>query len=453
LPGGPEPVAPADRPVLAVDLPTALALADSRNPRVALAREQIREAYALQRSAEVLWLPSIRGGANYYKHEGAIQAVDGTVFNTSRGAFFAGSGAGIYGAGPPIVQGVVSSFHFSDALFRPLAARQFARAQGAAARATANDMLFEVSLAYLELLRAAQDEAIAGEVLDDSQKLSDVTAAYARTGQGLRSDADRALANLMSQRIQLERASEASRVASARLAQVLRLDPSLILVPADTVALPLEIVPEDVPLRELVAQGLSNRPELAQSRALVSQAVARLRREQYAPLVPSVLVGTTYGTFGGGLGSQLTNTNARFSVDALAWWELRNLGAGDQAARSAARSQLRQAELDRLATMDRVAREVVEAQAQVQYRRRQIAIAQRGVAAALASYRLNMQRIEHAQGLPIEALQSIQALAQSRRDYLRAVIDYDAAQFALQRALGGSAPRSILRGRPPRQGA
>ena len=54
-------------------------------------------------------------------------------------------------------------------------------------------------------------------------------------------------------------------------------------------------------------------------------------------------------------------------------------------------------------------------------------LAAQGVDAALASQTQNLDRIEQAKGLPIEVLQSIQALAQARRDYLRTVIDYDTA--------------------------
>jgi outer membrane protein TolC len=86
--------------------------------------------------------------------------------------------------------------------------------------------------------------------------------------------------------------------------------------------------------------------------------------------------------------------------------------------------------------MDLVAREVTEASAQVRCRRDQIAIAEQGVSVAGQSYRLNSERIEQAQGLPIEALQSIQALDQARHEYLRSVIDYNAAQLTLLRAIG-----------------
>jgi outer membrane protein TolC len=92
--------------------------------------------------------------------------------------------------------------------------------------------------------------------------------------------------------------------------------------------------------------------------------------------------------------------------------------------------------LRQVAVLDRVSREVVEARAQAQSRQKQIDIARDAVRIAEESYAKNLERIENAQGLPIEVLQSIQALAQARREYLRAVTDYNLAQFALHRALG-----------------
>ena len=86
--------------------------------------------------------------------------------------------------------------------------------------------------------------------------------------------------------------------------------------------------------------------------------------------------------------------------------------------------------------MDRISREVTEADVQVRARREQIANAEDGVKVAVHSYQLNIDRIEQAKGLPIEALQSLQALDQARREYLRTVIDFNLAQFTLLRALG-----------------
>ena len=74
----------------------------------------------------------------------------------------------------------------------------------------------------------------------------------------------------------------------------------------------------------------------------------------------------------------------------------------------------------------------------------QIEVAQAGVEAAQNSYRRNHERIREAQGLPIEVLQAIDALDRARREYLRTVVQYNEAQFRLQRALGWPIPGSGL---------
>jgi outer membrane protein TolC len=152
--------------------------------------------------------------------------------------------------------------------------------------------------------------------------------------------------------------------------------------------------------------------------------------------VPSVLLGLSYGGNGGGLGSDIENFGDRMDFDAVAFWEVRNLGFGEQAAREQARSQIAQVRWQQVQLMDQVASEVAQAHAQVRARREQIDLAQQGIVAASDSYRRNTERIRNAQGLPIETLQSILALNSARRQYVRAVADYNRAQFALQRAIG-----------------
>jgi outer membrane protein TolC len=259
---------------------------------------------------------------------------------------------------------------------------------------------------------------------------------FARNGEGTLADADRAATEVGLRDVDRARADEAYYVARARLAQVLRLEPTLKLTPIEEQVVPLELVDVSLPASELVAQGLSARPELAEQRHLTAAAVERLRRERLAPLVPSLLIGTSYGGFGAGLGGDIDDYGDRLDFDAVAYWELRNLGAGEQAARCTAQAQVNQARVRHTAMMDLVAREIVEAHARVEARRRQIQSAREATAVAESSYRRNVERIHGGVGLPLEALQSIQALATTRREYVRAVSDYNAAQFQLQRAMG-----------------
>jgi outer membrane protein TolC len=419
-----------------LNLANVLYLADAQNPNVSFARERINEAYARVDRAEALWLPSLRAGMNYTHHEGHLQDVAGDVFNVNKSSFYGGLGAAGGGSGSPAVPGLAAQFHLTDAVFQPKIAGHQASSRQFAATAVRNDVLRNTAVAYLELVRAEQALAIAEEARDNTQKLAVLTGEYARIGQGLRSDHERMLTESAIRRADVVSRVEGVRVASARLAQLLHADPAVRIGSGEPMVVPLDLHVEHSSASEYVVTGLSRRPELAEQKHLVCEAVERFRREKYAPLIPSVWLGMSYGGMGGGVGSSIINANDRWDADAVAFWEVRNFGIGERAAREETSSLLRQAQQRELALLDQVAREVVEAHAQVTERERRIELSRQGIAAAERSYALNEERIENAQGLPIEVLQAVQALAVARLYYLNSVIDYNIAQFELCRAIG-----------------
>lgn len=419
-----------------IDLTTALLLTSGQNPQVVLARARIQESQAQLDRALAMKLPSIRAGVNYNKHEGRIQDVAGKVIETSRGSFYHGFGANAVGAGSPATPGVVSQFHLTDAIFLPKIAQRTVCARQSGAQAATNDALLATAMAYMELLRSQQDLAIARQVVEQAERLERATDEFARAGEGLASDHDRARTELALRKNELLRAEEAAQVASVRLAEQIRWDCTTQLIPVETHLLPISMMDLHTSPRELVAMALTNRPDLAESRHWVGEAVERLNRESHAPLVPSILLSASYGGLGGGLGSSLSNYGDRFDADAVAVWEVRQLGVGEQTLRREARARIQQARQREIAIMDRVAREVLEFYTQATSRFQQIHIAEQAVAAAQESYEKNWDRIQNRHGLPIEVLQSIQASAIARREYVRAVTDYNVAQFSLFRALG-----------------
>jgi outer membrane protein TolC len=439
LPAPPQ-LNPADLSGVAADYPidlvTALRLADADNLTIGLAREQIQQAYAEYNAAGALWLPSIRAGTSWNRHYGPLQATDGSIQQINRDSLWSGLGAFPIGSGTVPIPGIFANFNIADAIFQPLAVQQRWGARESAASAVRNNTLLDVSIAYLELLRTAQDIAIVEDVRDKVAKLAKLTEAYATSGQGLQADADRMRVELGLRDIDVRRSQEAYILASARLTQLLRLEPCVRLQPIEPNVVRLCLVPKECQCADLVAQALTNRPELRQNRYLVGEVLQLMRREKFAPLVPSVIVGASYGLFGGGSGAQINGFSDRVDLDAVAWWELRNLGYGQAAARNTVASRLRQAQIQELAALDLVAREVTEAHAQVEIREYQIDTARELLKFASDSYEHNVIRIRQGQGLPIEVLQSTQALLQARREYLRTIIDYNNSQFTLQRALG-----------------
>ena len=236
-----------------------------------------------------------------------------------------------------------AKFAVADAVFQPQIAGQEAAARQNAATATTHDYLLYAAVAYLDLLRAFQLQAIAQETFDHSRQLADVTAAFARSGQGSQADADRAQTELAVRSNAVAQAGVQAQVASARLAQLLHSQSSRLLAPVEPVLVPMELVSRDAVVGQLVSDGLSRRPELAESRHLAAETAGRLDRERYAPLLPNLLVNVSQSGYGGGQGSTVANFNGRFDFDATAYWQLRNFGFGEVSARDSARSRWEQA--------------------------------------------------------------------------------------------------------------
>lgn len=421
---------------LQLNLPTVLSMVGGQHPAVGLAQWRVQQAYAELDQAKALWLPSIRAGFSFHRHDGNYQASNGDIVDVNRNSFQYGLGVGATGAGTTPLPGVVARFHMADAIFRPKVARNTASAQTHAAAAVVNEQLMSAAIAYLSLLDAHQDARIVVETRDSTTDLFKLTSDFAVAGKGLQADADRMGTELALVENRVVAAREQIEVAEAQLVQAISARAGAAVLPLDPVVLPIELVSLQTDKSSLIGTGLANRPELKESQALVAAACREHQRQKFAPFVPSVLLGFSTNGFGGGLGNNLDNVNDRYDFDALMSWELRNLGVGERAARRDANARVQQAKFAKIQVMDQVAREVAEAHAQVRNRSERITITQRAIQMAEDSYQRNLSRIRDGQGLPLEALQSLQALEDARRAYLRAVVEHNQAQFRLQWSLG-----------------
>lgn len=423
-----------------IDLPTALRLAGADNLQVVFAAEQVQQALARVDAADALWLPSVRFGIGYNNHAGRIQATEGNVIEAARSSLFVGGGLGTGNA--PITGGaggparMLVDLSLVDVLFEPLAARQAADAAQANQSATFNDTLLATSIAHIELVRAHSEVVIATEAVENAQELLKLTKDFAETGRGLQADANRAGAELASRRRDALRAEEAVVTASAELARILRLDPTVRLVPIKIQPVSVELVDGSADIHELIAQAQALRPELSQANAQLMETCTRIRQEKLRPVLPHVYTGFSGGGFGGSPGADASNFNDRTDFDIGVAWEMRNLGLGNRALQAEQLSIHRQAHVSRDAIREQIAAEVTMAREQVRLRNQQLAIAEKQVRSAKRALELNLDGIRGGVLRPIEIQQAIGALAAARRQHVDSVTDYNEAQFALLRAIG-----------------
>jgi outer membrane protein TolC len=429
------PLVPTDAAPLMLDFATALAMVGGNHPVVGYAQNRVREAYADLSLAKVLWLPSIRAGVSYHRHDGNLQASDGAINDVDRNSLQAGLGVGAVGAGTTPRHGVIAEFHVSDAIFQPRIAKRTAWASRHGQTAAYNQQLLDVAIAYNASLATQQELQVLEESRQRSQELTRVTVNYAEAGHGLQADADRMATELSLVESRLIEAREREAVARHRLAETISLDRCSDIMLTDPLLVPIEMVAVAEP-GQMISCGLTNRPEVKELQCLVAAAVEEYKRQKYAPLVPSVLMGYSTSGFGGGLNSRVNDFDQRNDFDVLAVWEVRNLGFGERAARSKAASKSHQTKYQQFQLMDRVAREIKDAQAQISYRTQRIDVLERAVTTATDSNDRNLSRIRDGQGLPLEALQSMRALEDAQVAYVRAIAQHNESQFQLHWALG-----------------
>lgn len=438
-PGGPKGAMPRDGDQRPIDLFTALRLADVNNPEIRLAQERVREAVALRQLAAAQFLPTLNAGGNFDHHLGPLQAATGEIVKVNRDSLYLGMGAGAVGGGTVAIPGIFWAANVSDVWHTALVRRQVVRQRQFDSEAIRNLMLLRVASAYLDLLRAGGRQAIARLIRDDAGEVARVTGEHAKAGQGRQADADRAATEFQQRSTDVLQADAEAAIASARLCQLLDLDPTVRLVPMERQVVPQALVPEPIPLAELLAIALVERPELSERQAAIRAALLQLRNAKLLPFSPTILLGYSAGNFGGGsnlVPDRFGKFGNREDFDVVWFWSLRNLGVGNIALIRASQSQARQSELRFIETLDRVRAEVAAGQARVLARFGQIELNEKAILSSQSAFKQDLTRTRNNLGLPIEVLDSLRLLARSRFAYLDAIVDYNRAHFELYVALG-----------------
>jgi outer membrane protein TolC len=404
-------------------------------------------------------LPNINVGTNYDYHVGTLQQSNGNILKVNRDALYTGLGANAIAAGTVNIPGVYYNLNVGNTWFGILQSRQFVVRRRAETEQTQIDVFLKTCLAYTELLRAVGKRAVTMKNRQEVADVARVTASYAKNGQGRKADADRAAVELKRRDLELTQSEAEILTASARLCQLINLDPSTRLKPMDGWSVPAPMVPEPISLTELIAIALMQRPELAARRAEIREAIYGLSNAKLLPFSPNVIAGYSTGAFGGGSNlvsngipqpngstlqtSRFGNFDGRVDIDAVMYWTLQNLGVGNIAQIRIASSRARQSELRQLESVNRIRAEVAEAYARVHARYVQIDTMEQAVKISQEAFTADLQRTNNNIGLPIEVLDSARLLNISRTDYLDVIINYNRAHFELFAALG-TPPAGVL---------
>ncbi len=411
-----------------IDLATALRLAGAQNVDVQLAAERATLAETEHALARQQFFPWITVGAGVRGHRGNIQAVEGPILDVDMDAF-------------DVTAAVRAQLNLGDAYFRTLSTYQLAKAAAYASEAQRLDAIQAAALAYFDLVRAQANVGVASEAVRIAEDYEAQVRRAVEAGIAFAGDAYRIQTQLEVNRLTRRQALETRRIAAARLAQTLQLDPAVNLLPEEAVPSPLRLSASTASLDSFVQRALIQRPELHMNAA--QREAARRTRDgaKYGPLVPTLGAGFSAGGLGGGRVGEVGNFGGSADYAVGLSWRIGPGGLFDSARIAAGESRLRTAALEGTKLHDEIVRQVVESHTRVRSLGDQLATAERAMAAAQKTLDLSRERKEFGVGIVAETIQAEQELTRARRDYLGTVAEFNKAEFSLQRAVGLSGSR------------
>jgi len=178
-------------------------------------------------------------------------------------------------------------------------------------------------------------------------------------------------------------------------------------------------------------------PFKASTGTLTAARLAQKNGAVYGPLIPAVGA----QVFGGGLGGGPIGSSGTF--DGMAdynvgiSWQIGPGGLFDPARIKASKAQLAATQLAQTKLKDEITSQVVDAFVSVTTTAAQIQLVEQNLNTAGETLSLTQQRKEFGVGIVLEYIEAQQALTQARSEYVTTLAEYNKAQYALNRAIGG----------------
>lgn len=406
-----------------IDLPTTLRLAGAQNLDVQIARERLAEAKANHQSTRLQFFPWISPGITYRQHDDKIQDVQGNLIDVHKYSYAPGATVGV-------------QLDLGDAIYKTLAAKQLAHAADHALEAQRQDSVLAAAQGYFDLAQAQSAVGVAQEAVRIAGDYEAQLANAVEAGVAFKGDLLRARVQAERNRLTWRQAQEQRRIAAARLAQVLHLDPVVELAAQESELAPLSLIETNTALAALIQQTLAARPELKQNRSLTLAARDASRGAAYGPLIPTLGAQAFWGGLGGGRDGVGDSFGGQQDFVLGASWKIGPGGLFDTGRTRAAEARWKIASLSTDKLRDEITRQVIEAFTRWQSLADQLATSRRALAAAEESLRLAQQRKEFAVGVVLETIQAEQDLTRARLAYLKTVAEFNQAQYFTTRTIG-----------------
>jgi outer membrane protein TolC len=406
-----------ERRMFAVDLAATVRLAMARNVDIQAAREHVAASRGEYEASIGMIFPSISPNITARGLQGAVSTPSGINVLSFNHVF------------PTIVlQWIINP---GQVAYDIIASKRRLEASDQRDLAVVEETVRAAAAQYYDVVFAQAQVGVAQRSLEEAKELLRIEHLRSSTGTALPVDELRAEAALAAREQNLLTALNDFYGASVALTVVLRLDPTVILVPKSVIR-ETTLVREDLPIDEMLITAIRYRPDLEAIRTLVAAADADVGSTIWGGLGPQI---DAFGTFTTPPpANSLSDTMYRqrtyvatggFNWSAATFGRIRTAIANAKIAKTEAERQL-----------DLVQAAVVTAHQTSLIARKKIPLARQEVAFAEEALRRTQTNLEAGTGLTVDVLVAQDAADQARLRYVSAVIRYNQAEVNLLAALG-----------------
>jgi outer membrane protein TolC len=393
--------------VRSVRLAEIVVLAFENNLDLALAATATRRAAAVAREEEATLVPTLELGASYRTRDGRIQGSFGRLadgdFDTYQGWI-----------------GLSYKVNIGAKIHDAIAARSRGLQAVLSELDTEQRVILQVAELFADLELARTAVGVATQLAAESDSFVRITAARERAGLGSGADTARARAKLAADRREELDARQLWVEVSAGLATVLRLDPMILLEPAEGRILAWHLGP---------APEAIERPDVESYRQAVDAAGHSRSAARWNLFAPELIAGAARIELGEAAGELAPRTD----YGAALRWQL-SLNKIAAIHRHEADAETAKLELQRIE--DRVARETAVADRNVDLARQRIPIAEDGVTAAERNLRISNARFTGGTAIALEVFDAQNTLAHAWLNLAEAIVSSNLAQLRLLATTG-----------------
>lgn len=400
---------------LPVNLETVLKLAGANNLTVQEYQLKYQQALADVAKAKEWWLPNIYAGTTTHYLNGAAMNTDGKIFTgVTRNNIWAGLG-------------IATEIDFGKGVYQSLAAKQKAKAASYFSIAEKNKTILNAVQTYFDLQAEQLKYFFLQNLVNQADTLSQQIKIKVDAGLLYQSDYLLSQSNLSHIKISMLQSKAEWQKKSALLANQLNLDNSIILISADTTLIPLSFS-----FQSTDTAGFQKRPEFLGLTFELKSFQSLRKTANQGLLMPKLKVGFDNGDFGA-YTSPVYYTN-QINVSLLWNLPLGRLTYKGDLKKYDAKISIQQNEIEQF--KNQYKQEISTGNSQIAVAEEQMSIAKLALQSSAEALNQSTERQKIGTARAFEVFQAQQFFLQAQLDYIKAISEYNKAQFALKVAKG-----------------